>query len=86
MNVDPPPSPPSPPPAPPVEGTGEEKAGQCPDAAGVVTTCKEFDPSKNCLKDEACPDAKKCCPEGCNKVCKAATFKKAYSLSSFWPW
>ncbi|XP_076455322.1 antileukoproteinase-like [Babylonia areolata] len=45
------------------------KPGACPKPSGMAGICV-FDPNVNCLYDSECDGDKKCCSEGCGKVCK----------------
>ncbi|XP_076470772.1 uncharacterized protein LOC143300741 isoform X2 [Babylonia areolata] len=49
--------------------SGVERPGVCPPPSAIMGICV-FDPAVNCLNDSECQTGRKCCSEGCNKVCK----------------
>ncbi|XP_006815798.1 uncharacterized protein LOC100375670 [Saccoglossus kowalevskii] len=48
-----------------VDCTDPPKPGQCPPTDGLFGTCVEL-----CTLDENCPDAQKCCSNGCGHTCQ----------------
>jgi hypothetical protein len=59
------------------------KPGVCPPASGLASTC-DFKPGVNCVKDSECAGVKKCCPEGCGRVCKCPRGGCPRSKSMSW--
>ncbi|ESO97488.1 hypothetical protein LOTGIDRAFT_159529 [Lottia gigantea] len=43
--------------------------GACPPSSGLAGICV-FRPGINCISDSECGTGKKCCSEGCGRVCK----------------
>jgi len=60
----------APAPLPPVIDDKGAFIGQCPPSKVSFGGICSFDPRYNCLKDSDCSTGKRCCSEGCNKVCK----------------
>jgi len=51
------------------------KKGACPASGGSMGICVHDD-TKNCTDDSACAGKKKCCSDGCGKVCTDPETKK----------